>query len=60
MLETKRKEVELMRVRAARAELEFRILEREEEIKRMSDQIEIQIKKEAELEAELLAKRGTN
>lgn len=52
-LEKKRKELELARVRMARQELEFRIEERMEEMARIRENIEIQIKKEAELNKEL-------
>lgn len=52
-LDRKRMELDLVRVRAARAELEFKIFEREEDIKRMQDNVAIQIAKEQELEAQL-------
>lgn len=52
-LEIRRKELELIKVAAARAELEFKILEKEEEIERVKTHILIQLKREAELKAEL-------
>jgi hypothetical protein len=52
-IEKKRKEMELAKVRAARAELEFKIMEREQEIGRMKDHIALHDKKEEELIHEL-------
>lgn len=52
-LEMKKTQVELMRVTTARMELEYKIEERKEEIKRMEDHIQIQIDKEAELKQKL-------
>lgn len=52
-LEKKRKELELIKVSAARAELEFRILERLDEIDRIKQAIDVQRKREAELTAEI-------
>lgn len=52
-LEAKRKQLELMRVEMARKELEFKIEERSEEIKRIQDNIKIQLEKEAELKKEI-------
>lgn len=52
-LELKRKQLELVKVHAARAELEFRVAEREEEIIRLKENIQLQLKKEAELSAEI-------
>jgi len=52
-LDTKKKELELARVQLARQEMEFKIEERLEEIERLKSNIEIQIKKENELKAEL-------
>jgi hypothetical protein len=49
-LEKRKKELELARVRLARQELEVHILERQEDIKRLQDHIEKQIKTEKELE----------
>lgn len=48
-LDKQRTRLELMRVTTARMELEFKIEERKEEIKRMEDHIKIQIDKELEL-----------
>lgn len=48
-LELKRTEVELIRVQAARAELEFKIIEREDEIERIRENIQAQLKREEEL-----------
>jgi len=53
-IDKKRKELELIKVSASRAEMEFRIFEKEEEIQRLKDNIEIQLKKEAELKEELI------
>lgn len=52
-LEKRKKEVELARVRTARMELELKIEERLDEITRLKEHIEIQTKKEKELEQEL-------
>ncbi len=52
-LETKRKELELIKVAAARAEQEFKILEKKEEIKRLRDHIQAQLKRETELREEI-------
>lgn len=52
-LELKRKELELSRVDLARQELELKIEERKEEIKRLESMILIQIEKETELRAEI-------
>lgn len=52
-LEKKKKELELMRVSLARQELELKIEERLDEIKRLKEHIEIQLKKESELKEEL-------
>lgn len=52
-LELKRKELELIKVAAARAELEFKILEKQDEIVRIKDNIQIQLKRETELTAEI-------
>lgn len=54
VLERKRKESELARVHAARLELEFRIMELEENVQRLKQAIEVQKAKEAEL-ASILA-----
>lgn len=52
-LELKKKQAELMRVKAARMELEVKIEERLEEIERLKQHVEIQIKKEQEIEQDL-------
>lgn len=49
-LELKKKQLELSRVRLARQEMELKIEERMEEIKRLEDFIRIQLEKEAEIE----------
>lgn len=54
-MELKRKKLELSRVSLAREEQEFKIEERMEEIKRLQAMIEIQMKKEQELQAEITA-----
>lgn len=48
-LEKKRLQLELIRVSATKAELEFKIFEREEDIKRLKDNVKIQEEKELEL-----------
>jgi len=55
MMELKRKKLELSRVSLAREEQEFKIEERMEEIRRLQAMIEIQLKKEEELQAEITA-----
>lgn len=57
-LELKRKEVELMRVKIAKSEMELRIQERQEEIQRLEDNIKIQLQAEIRLEAELKSLKG--
>jgi hypothetical protein len=59
-LELKRKKLELMRVTTARHELEFKIEEKQDEIKRIQDHIKVQRLKEAELGKEIheLEKKG--
>jgi hypothetical protein len=52
-LSKKKLEVELLRVQSARADLELRVLEREEEIERIKQNIELQVKKELELKEKL-------
>jgi len=54
-MELKRKKLELSRVSLAREEQEFKIEERMEEIRRLQAMIEIQLKKEEELQAEITA-----
>lgn len=48
-LEIKKLKVELLRVSAAKGEMELRVEERMEEIKRLQDNIKIQEEKEKEL-----------
>ncbi len=48
-LELKRMKLELIKVSAARAELEFRVEERLDEIERVKANIKIQLDKETEL-----------
>jgi hypothetical protein len=52
-LELKRKKVELLRVSAAKADLELRIHERLEEIERLQEHIKISEAKEVELAKEI-------
>lgn len=55
MIELKRKKLELSRVELARQEQELKIEEKLEEIERLKATIEIQVKKENELKAEIAA-----
>jgi C4-dicarboxylate-specific signal transduction histidine kinase len=48
-LELKRLNMEILKVQAARAELEFRIVERQQEITRIEQNILVQINREEEL-----------
>ncbi len=57
-LELKRMEVELIRVHAARVELEFKIIEREHDIARLKEHINIQLLKEEELKLKLKEAKG--
>lgn len=52
-IELKRMQLELIKVAASRAEMEFRIEERLEDIARIKDNIKIQLDKEAELRAKI-------
>ena len=52
-LEKKRKEVELIRVRSANAEMELQIEERYAEIERIKKNIEIQDKRISQLQREV-------
>jgi hypothetical protein len=52
-IDRKRTHVELLRVSAAKAEMQLRIEERLEEISRLEDQIKIQEAKEQELSLKL-------
>lgn len=53
-MELKRKKLELSRVTLAKLELEFKIEERKEEIKKLESMIAIQEQKEMELQKEIL------
>jgi hypothetical protein len=57
-LELKRKEVELMRVRIAKSEMELRVAERQDEIQRLEENIKIQVAAEERLLAELKTLKG--
>ena len=57
-LELKRIEVELIRVAAARAELEFKIDERLDEIERIKEHIQAQVKREEELKLKIKEAKG--
>lgn len=52
-LELKRTKLELVKVAAARAELEFKIEERLEDIARIKGHIQVQLDKEAELRTKI-------
>lgn len=52
-IELKKVRVELIRVQAAKMELELRVDERMEEISRLKENIDIQTKKEEELSAKI-------
>jgi hypothetical protein len=52
-LELAKIKLELIRVSAARAELEFIVMQRESEIKRVKDNIAIQLTKEVELKKKI-------
>lgn len=54
-LDKRKKELELARVKLAKDELEYKIAERQEEIKRLIDHITIQNNKIEELTKELIA-----
>lgn len=58
LLEIKRLEVELLKIQAARKELEYKILEREEDILRIKEHIKVQLLKEKELEVKLKVENG--
>lgn len=57
-LELKKKEVELMRVRTAKGEMELRIAERMDEIKRLEDSIIVQNQAEQKILEELKKIKG--
>lgn len=52
-LEQKRKELDIIKVKAAKSEMEFRILEKEEEIERLKINIKLQDDGITKLEKEL-------
>lgn len=52
-LDLKRMKLELVKVAAARAELEFRVDERLDEINRIKEHIKVQLDKEAELQSKI-------
>jgi len=52
-LEIKRMKLEIVRVAAARSELEFRIEERLDEIARLKGQIQVQVNRENELKEKI-------
>jgi hypothetical protein len=57
-LEKKKLNLELMRVKMARMELEFRVDERKEEIKKLEDNIKISEAKEQELSDKMKTLEG--
>ena len=57
-MELKRLNMELLKVQAAKAELEFKIEERKAEIVRIEDHIKIQAARELELQEQLKILRG--
>lgn len=52
-LDLKRMKLEMVKVAAARAELEFRVEERLDEINRIKDHIKVQLDKETELQGKI-------
>lgn len=58
ILEIKKTEVELFKVQASRMELEFKIMEREQDILRIKENIKIQLAKEEELKQKLQDMKG--
>jgi hypothetical protein len=59
-LELKRMKLELIKVAAARHEMEFRIEERLEDINRLKENIKIQVAKEVELQEKIDAESATS
>ncbi len=57
-MEIKRLTMELLKVQAAKAELEYKIEERQQEILRIEDHIQIQAKRELELKEQLSKVQG--
>jgi hypothetical protein len=60
LLELKRMKLELIKVAAARHELEFRIEERLDEISRLQEHVNIQIAKEKELKDKIAAENSAS
>lgn len=58
LLERKTKEAELAGVEAARKQLEVRILQCEQEIERVKDHINVQLKKEEEIKKILIGENN--
>jgi hypothetical protein len=52
-LELKRKQVELLRIQASRAELEMKVIEREEEIAKIRSTMDLQLAREDALKVEI-------
>ena len=52
-LEIARMKLELLKVSAAKAELEFMVMQRQSEIKRVQENIQIQVNKEEELKQKI-------
>lgn len=59
-LELKRMKLELIKVAAARHEIEFRIEERLDEISRLKEHVKIQEAKEAELKEKIAAEPASS
>jgi len=59
-LDLKRMKLELIKVAAARHEIEFRIEERLDEINRLRENIKIQVAKEAELKEKIDAEDASS
>jgi chromosome segregation ATPase len=57
-MEIKRITMELLKVQAAKAELEYKIEERQQEILRIEDHIKVQAKREQELKEQLSKAQG--
>jgi hypothetical protein len=59
-LELKRMKLELVKVSAARHDIEFRIEERLDEIERLKEHIKVQVAKEAELKDKIDAENAAS
>lgn len=57
-IELKKLTVEFKRVNSAREEMEYKVMEFQEQIKRLEDNIAIQKAKEEELQAKMKEKQG--